>query len=67
MDEQRQDDQLKPIYNSSELIQDIALKTSQEQWTIEMGGKRGSGRSILAAQHDDDDDYNVLILFSFKS
>ena len=56
MDEQRQDDQLEPIYNSSMLIQDVALKTYREQWTIETGGKRGSGRSVLAARHDDDDD-----------
>ena len=54
MDEQRQDDQLEPIYNSSVLIQDIALKTSREQWTIEKGGERGSGRSMLAVRHDDD-------------
>ena len=38
------------------LIQDVALKTYQERWTIETGGERGSGRSVLAAQHDDDDD-----------
>ena len=31
------DDQNEPIYNSSVLIQDVALKTSWEQWTIEMG------------------------------
>ena len=55
MDEQRQDDQLEPIYNSPVLIQDIALKTSREQWAIEMGAKSGSGRSVLAAQHHDDD------------
>ena len=55
MDEERQDDQQESIYNSSVPTQDIALKTSQEQWTVETGGKRGSGRSVLAAQHDDDD------------
>ena len=54
MDEQRQDDQLEPIYNSSVLIQDVALKTYQERWTIEMGCERGSGRSMLVVQHDDD-------------
>ncbi len=54
MDEQRQDDQLEPIYNSSVLIQDVALKTYRERWTIEKGGGRGSGRSVLVAQHDDD-------------
>ena len=43
MDEQKQDDQLEPIYNSSEPIQNVALKTYQERWTIEKGGERGSG------------------------
>ena len=38
MDEQKLDDQLEPIYNSSVPIQDIALKTSWEQWKIEKGG-----------------------------
>ena len=56
MDEQKQDDQIEPIYNSSVLIQDVALKTSRGRWTIETGGERGSGRSVLAARHDDDDD-----------
>ena len=32
--------------------------TSRELYTIEMGGERGSGKSILAAQHDDDDENN---------
>ena len=56
MEEQTQDDQLEPIYNSSMSIQDVALKTCREQWTIETGGERGSGRSVLAVRHDDDDD-----------
>ena len=56
MQEQRQDDQLEPIYNSSVLIQDLDLKTSREQWTIKTGGKRGTGRSVQAAQHDGDDE-----------
>ena len=59
MDQQRQDDLLEPIYNSSVPIQDIALKTSQERWTIETGGDRGSGRSVLAMRPDDDDDTHV--------
>ena len=54
MDEQKQDDQLEPIYNSSVPIQDKVWKTSQERWTIETGGERGSRRSVLAAQYDDD-------------
>ena len=56
MYEQMQDDQLEPIYNGSVPIQDIALKTYREQWTMEMDGERGSGKSVLAAPHDDDDD-----------
>ena len=43
MDEQRQDDQQEPIYNSSVSIQDIALKTSRERWTIETGEREGQG------------------------
>ena len=65
MDEQRLDDQLEPIYNSSVLIQDVAWKTSQEQWTIETGGERGSGKSMLAVWHDDNDDFLWLIVQSF--
>ena len=49
MDEQREDDQLDLIYNSSVSIQDIAWKTSREQWSIETGGVKGSGRSVMAA------------------
>ena len=47
MDEQRQDDQLEPIYSSSVPIQDIALKTCQKQWTIEKGGEKESNSSIF--------------------
>ena len=28
----------------------------RERWTIEKDGEKGSGRSVLAARHDDDDD-----------
>ena len=55
MDEQRHDNQLEPIYNSSVPIQDVPWKTSREEWTIGMGGERGSGRAVLTAQPDDDD------------
>ena len=56
MDEQWKEDQLEPIYNSSVPIRDVALKTYRERWTIETGGERWSGRSVLEAWHDDDDD-----------
>ena len=60
MDEQKQEDQLEPIYYSSAPIQDIALKNSQDRWTIETGSERGSGRSVLAERHGDDDDDDEL-------
>ena len=50
MDEQGQDDQLEPIYNSSVPIQNVVLKTNRGLWVIETGGGRGSGRSLLAAE-----------------
>ena len=56
MDQQRQDGQLEPTYNRSVPIQDVALKISREQWTIETGGKRVSGISVLMVRPDDDDD-----------
>ena len=60
MDEQKQDEQLEPIYNSSVPIQGVDLKTNQERWTIETGSERRSGRSVLAARrHDDDERINA--------
>ena len=56
MDEQSLDDQLEPINNSSVSIEDVAWRTCQEWWMIEMGGERVSGKSVLAVGHDDDDD-----------
>ena len=60
MDEQRQDDLLEPIYNSSVSIQDVALKTYQERWMIETGGGRGPGKSMLVVRHDDDEFFNIF-------
>ena len=60
MDGQRLDDQLEPIYSSSVPIRDGAWKTSRERWTIETGGERVPGRSVLVARHDDDDDCHVV-------
>ena len=56
MDEQRLDNQLEPIYNSSVPIQDVAWKICRERWTIGMGEERGSGKSVLVVRYDDDDD-----------
>ena len=43
-------------YISSVWTQDATEKTKKEQWTIELDGKRVSGKSLLYAQLDDDDD-----------
>ena len=50
MDEQRQDDSLETTYITSAPIQDVSLKTCWKQWTIEKGGERGSGISMLMAR-----------------
>ena len=55
MDEQRQDNQLEPTYNSTAPIQDVALKTYRNRWTTEKGSGRESRRSVLMARHEDDD------------
>ena len=55
MAEQKQDDQLEPTYSSYVRIQDVALKTWQRRWTIGRSGERGSGISVLALRHEDDD------------
>ena len=63
MDEQM----LEPTYNSSVPIQDV---TQRKQWTIEKGGRKGSGISVIMTRHDDNDDfilfyYYFIILFHF--
>ena len=55
MAEQKQDDQLEHTYSSYVRIWDVALKTYQRRWTIGRSSERGSGISVLAARHDDDD------------
>ena len=56
MDEQRQDVQLEPTYNSSVSIRDVTLRTCRKQWTIGRCVKRGSEISVLIARHHDVDD-----------
>ena len=51
----KQDDQLEHI-----LSRYVALKTWQRRWTIGRSGMRGSGISVLAARHDDDDIYTCV-------
>ena len=56
MAKQKQDDQLEHTYSSYVRIRDVALKTCKWRWTIGRSAERGSGISMLVAQHDDDDD-----------
>ena len=56
MAKQKQDDQLDHRYSSYGRIRDVALKTCQRRWIIGRSGERGSGISVLATRHDDDDD-----------
>ena len=59
MAEQKQDDQLKHTYSISVRIRDVALKTFHRRWTKGRSDERGSRISVLAAQHDDDDDVYI--------
>ena len=58
---QKQDDQLEHTYSSYVRIRDVALKTCQKRWMIGRSGERGSGISVLAAWHDDNDDNQCSI------
>ena len=64
--QKRQDDQLEPIYNRSVLIQDKVLMKFWERWMIETGGERKSGKSVLAAGNDVDDDNFDWSCWSFS-
>ena len=61
MAEQKQDDQLEHTYSSYVRIRDVALKISRRRWTIGRSVERGSGISVLAARHDDDDDVYIYM------
>ena len=52
--------------NSSVPTQVEAVKTNRNPWTIEKGGRRGSGGSAKAAQHDDNDDDSLFVCTEFK-
>ena len=53
------DGQLKHTYCSYEMIRDVNLKTCQSRWMIGRRGERGSGISVLAVRHDDDDENSI--------
>ena len=55
MAKQKQHDQLEHTYSSNVRIPDVALKTCQKRLMIGRSGERGSGISVLAARHDDDE------------
>ena len=55
MAKQNQDDQLEHTFSSYVRIRDVALKTYQRRWTIGRSGEKGSGISVQAARHDNDD------------
>ena len=59
MAEQKQDYLLEHTYSSYVRIWDVALKASQRRRTIGKSGERGSGISVLAVRHDDDDDIYI--------
>ena len=67
MDVQKQDDQHELTYSNYVRTQDVKLKTCRRRWMIGRSGERGSGISVLAARHDDDDDVyfvaHELLLF----
>ena len=48
--------QLEFIYIISDRTQDVVSKNCRERWMIGKIGKRESGKSVLSAQLDDDDD-----------
>ena len=52
---QKQDDQLEHTFSSYVRIRDVALKTCKRRGMIRRSGERGSGISVLAARHDDDE------------
>ena len=61
MHEQVLNDQLELIDNDSVLTQDVIWRTCRVQWTIKMNGRRELGKSVLVAQHDEDDDDDIYI------
>ena len=67
MAKQKQDNQLEYTYISYVRIQDVALKTCQKRWMIGRSGERGSGISVLAARHDDDDNDLIALLLQTLS
>ena len=62
MANQKQDDRLENSYSSYVMVRDVTLKTCRRRWMIGRHGERGSGISVLAARHDDDDDIFIIYI-----
>ena len=67
MAKQKKDDQLEHTYSSYVRIRDVALKTCQKRWKIGRSGERGSGISVLAARHDDDDIFLYIFFINDRN
>ena len=52
---QKQDHQFEHTFSSYVRIRDVALKICQRWWRIGRSDEKGSGISVLAVRHDDDD------------
>ena len=61
MANQKQDDQLEHSYSNYVMIRDVILKTCRRWLMIGRRGERGSGISVLAARHDDNDDDDIML------
>ena len=61
--EQKQGDQLEPTYRCSVKMRGVALRTCWKRWTIERGGERESGISVLVARQDDE----MIIIIIIKN
>ena len=55
----------KHTYSSYVRIWDVALKTCQRWWTIGGSSQRGSGISVPAARHHDDDDRIYIYIYIY--
>ena len=51
----------RPARTCIQQLCDVALKTCQRRWMIGRSGEDGSGTSVLAARHDDDDDIYIYM------
>ena len=65
MAEKKQDNQLEHTYSGYVRIRHVVLKTCRRRWTIGRSIERGSGISVLAARHDDDDDNDIYDIYRY--